>query len=123
MEQEDKSLNQDISGYREKHPDFDWDTLDPQTNQTLEQRIIQHAIDNGIKSFKAAANDYLFDEHVKRASLKAKEDVGKTIQENTKKGVGPKSPVPIEKMSKVKDVRNKSWNQIQDEVLAELGLA
>lgn len=119
---EDHALNQEISSFREQHPDFDWDTLNPQTNISLEQQIINHAVENKIGSFKAAARDFLFDDMLKREALKAKESVGKEIQKKTKLGLGPVSKTPIQSIQRARNVKSRSYDNIADEVKQELGL-
>lgn len=117
---EDEQLAQNISQYREKYAHFDWNSVDDK-NLNLEQRILNHAIENGIKSFKAAANDYLHDEHLSRAQVAAKEQVGKEIQKTTKLGLGPPTTTPQLKGKPIQNVRNKSWEEITQEAIAELG--
>lgn len=84
--QSDEALQKEIDTYKGKYSDFDWNSPD-QSGLTLEQRIINHALQNGIQTFRAAANDYLIDEVAKRKEFKAKEEVAKTIQKNNKLGL------------------------------------
>jgi hypothetical protein len=119
---EDQQLNTEISSFRDQHPDFNWDTLDPQTNLSLEQQIINHAVENKIGSFKAAARDFLFDDMLKREALKAKETVGKEIQKKTKLGLGPISKTPSQEITRARNVKSRSYDNIADEIKQELGL-
>lgn len=120
---EDESLDSDIRTYQEKNPQFDWGKVDESGRPDLERRILDHAIQNGIKSFRAAANDFLFEEHVNRAKTAAKEDVGKQIQKQTKLGLGPVTPKPVLKLKGVANIRDKSWDEVTREALAEAGIA
>lgn len=119
---EDEALDGQITEYREKHGDFDWVTVD-ENGLDLEKRILDHAIKNGIQSFRAAANDYLFDEHVKRAKGGAKEEVGKDIQKRTKLGLGPVTDRPTMPLKAVENVSSKSWDEITREALVAAGLS
>lgn len=119
---EDEALGQEIKAYREKYSDFDWDSLD-NNNLTLEQRVIQHAIANNIGTFRAAANDLLHDELLKRAALKSKEEIGKDIQKKTKLGLGPVTKQPTQKLARAKHPGASSYDDLANEALRELGIA
>lgn len=118
--EKDQRLESEVAGYQEKFPHFDWQKPDNE-GVTLEQRILKHAIDNKIASFKAAANDYLFDEHLKRHEVKAKEDTGKEIKKQAKLGLGPVTQKPTKGIERVQNVRGKSYDDLVDEALSELG--
>lgn len=119
---EDEDLDRQIQDYRGKYGDFDWVTVD-ENGLDLEKRILDHAIKNNITSFRAAANDYLFDEHVNRAKAGAKEEVGKDIQKKTKLGLGPVTDRPTMPMKRVQNVATKSWDEITREALEASGLS
>ena len=122
--QEDTELDTVVSSFKEENSQFDWTTLD-QNGHDLEARILKHAMDMGLtkpNQFKAAARDFLYDESLKRAELKSKEELGKDIQKKTKLGLGPVKDKPTDKVTRVKDVRSKSWGEVGDEALKELGL-
>lgn len=118
---EDSELNQIVTDFKSANAQYDWTSLDKQ-GQDLEARILKHAVDNKIQSFRAAARDYLYDEDIKRAEIKAKEAVGKDLQKATKLGLGPLKDKPNEKVARIKDVRTKSWDDVGSEALKELGL-
>jgi len=119
--EKEASMEGAIEGYKDKYSDFDWGTKDD-FGQTLEDRITQHALDNGIKSFQKAANDMLFDEHLKRAQLNSKEQAAKDMQKQHKMGLGKVTKESQLQASSVKDVRSKSYNDIVAETLAEYGI-
>lgn len=121
---EDMELEQSITDFKEKNNQFDWTTLD-KDGLDLEKRVLKFAIENGMnspKQFAIAARAYLHDEYLKRAELKSKEEVGKAIQKTTKLGLGPVKSEPTQKISRVKDIRSKSWEDIGAEALKELGV-
>jgi hypothetical protein len=121
---EDQALDLQVSSYREKYPQFDWAQVD-ETGQTLEQRILKFAMENGLSKpehFQIAANNYLFDEHVKRAGHAAKEGVGKHLEKVTKLGLGPVTNQPTQRVQQVRNVASKDWNEIAEEAKAALGL-
>lgn len=118
---QDQQLETSVQEYRTKYPDLDWHSKD-QTGFTLEQRIMQHALDNGISRFRAAANDFLADDLNKRAAMKARDDVAKKTQENFKKGIGQQSRVPQLRKPDAKEVSDKSYDQLIAEALQEYGI-
>jgi len=122
--QEDQTLDLQVSEYQQKFPQFDWKAVDDQ-GLNLEKRILNHAIQMGLSKpehFRIAAHDYLFDEHLKRKEVAAKEVVGKEIQKATKLGLGPKTHQPTMKVKKVENVSSKSWDDISAEAKEALGI-
>ena len=122
ISQEDQTLDTSVGEYKTKFSQFDWKSLDG-NGLDLEKRILNHAIDNGIGTFKASANDYLHEEFLKRAELKAKEDTGKEIKKVTKLGLGPVRDSKASGIKRSENVSSKSWDDLADEALSELGLA
>lgn len=122
VRREDESLDSNIRAYKEKYPDFDWGKVDEQGRSSLELAILQHAIDHKIEDFSIAANSYLFDEHVKRAQVAAKEDVGKQIQKQTKLGLGPVTAKPVLQLKRPESVREKSYDELAQEGMQALGI-
>jgi hypothetical protein len=122
-EQSDFELNKVTQEYQDKNPHLDWVGKN-ELGLSLRDRIDQHAIDQGINNFRAAANDYLFEDHIKNAEMKAKEDAGTKIKQASKLGLGPVTPVPIGTLTKraVKDVYNSSYEDLGNEALRELGI-
>jgi hypothetical protein len=117
---EDQELGLEINDYKSKYPDLAWGDVD-ENGFDLEQRILDHAMKNKIQTFRAAANDYLFDEHLKRAKLGGKEEVGKSIQKATKLGLGPPTKTPTLKPKRVENVGSKSWEDVHREAMAAFG--
>jgi hypothetical protein len=119
--EKEAKLESAIETYKETYGSFDWETKDD-LGQTLEDRITQHAVDSQIRDFKTAANDYLFDEHLKRASLESKEKAAKTIQKQNKLGLGKVTDQSTLDVKRADGVRSKSYNDLAAEALREFGL-
>ena len=107
--------------YKEKNSDFDWETKD-EFGDSLQDRIEKHAVDNGIKSFKVAANSYLFDQHLKRTELKAKEQVAKELQQKKKNGLGPITDRSTRQTTESSNFASMSYEDLAGEALRELGI-
>lgn len=114
---QDEELEKEVTNYKEKYPYFDWKSKDDE-GIDLEKRILQHAIDNNISKFSAAANDYLHDEFLKRSKFEGKEDYTNKIRVNNKLGIKEDE---IKKKSKPYDP-GKSYDDLAKEALEELGL-
>jgi hypothetical protein len=120
--QEDQELDGEIEAYKSKYPGFDWKTETDSGHSQLESQILEYAIQNGIKRFTTAANDFLHDEFMKKAEFQAKEKVGKTIQANNKLGIGEKRLAPKSKPIRT-DVRGKSYDDLAREAMDEFGIS
>lgn len=117
----DSRLQGEIDSYKEKYSDFDWKSQD-EIGLNLEQRIQQHAIDSGIKNFTAAARDYLWDEHMKRASMNSKEQVGEAVKKQNALGLGKVTKESQMQVKTTDNLRKKSYHDLAAEALAELGI-
>jgi hypothetical protein len=118
----EESLIKSKASYREKHSDFDWESKD-ELGMSLQDRIEEHAVENGIKKFELAANSYLFDQHLKRAELSAKEKAGKELMEKRKQGLGPITDHSTKGRISSGGISQMSYNDLASEALRELGLA
>ncbi len=121
MAEKEATIEGAIEGYKESNEHFDWNSKDD-FGQTLEDRITQHALDNEIKNFKTAANDLLFEEHMKRAQLTSKEQAGKEVQKQHRMGLGKVTKESQLQAKPVEDVRKKSYTDIVSETLREYGI-
>jgi hypothetical protein len=119
--QKEEKLDQTISSYKDKYSSFEWDKKD-EFGYDLEQQILNHAIDKGIKDFSAAANDYLFDEHLKMANLTAQEKANSKIQKQKKLGLGEVRGEPMRKMPAKSTSRPGNYNDAIEEIAAEYGI-
>ena len=123
--QEDQTLDLKVSEYREKYKDLDWMTKD-ENGLDLEKRILDHGIKLGLtkpEHFTTAANDYLIEEHLKRAREGAKEDVGRHLQKVNKLGLGPVTDHKTMKLKRAENVSSKSWDEISREAMAAAGIS
>lgn len=119
---EDQALEAEISEIRNKHPNIDLNAVD-ESGKTLEQRILDHAMENGINTFRAAFRDYLHDQLVTTAKADSLQQEAKERQTATKQGLLGKTQTPRKQVERVQNVRGKSYDSITQEVLAELGIA
>jgi hypothetical protein len=110
-----------ISKYKESHPDFDWVKKDGE-GRTLEDKIGQAMIDNGVSNFQIMADSFLLKEHMDRKTLEGKETVAKDIQKANKLGLGKVTKKPQMAVKKSENVTDKSYDQLIQEGLAELGI-
>jgi len=119
---EDKALDEEIQSIRKQYPNLDWDALD-ERGQSLEKRVLQHAIDSEIKSFRTAFRDYNHDSLLKLHEERGKEAVNKELQKRTKAGIIGESPTSKKGIQPAEGVKNKSYNDIEREIREELGIA
>ncbi len=117
--EEDKVLTGEIQSIRDQYKDLDWDSPD-QEGYSLEQRVLKHAVENGIKNFRAAFRDYNHDRLVKLAEQRAMEQVTKDAQKRTKLGLLGQTQAPLKQIQAAEDVKNKSWDDLLKEAQEEL---
>lgn len=125
--EQDERLGQEIESIRKEYANLDWDTPDQQ-GQSLEQRVVKHAIEMGLDGskkghFRAAFRDFNHEHLVKNAEDKGKEQINKELQKRTKLGLLGASPTPKKGIAQAEGVKNKSWNDLEREALEELGIA
>lgn len=118
---EDAALDSEVSQIRAQHKDLDWTGVDD-TGLTLEQRVLKHAGDNGINSFRAAFRDYNHDQLMKLTELRARESAMLERQKVVKSGLLGQSPTPKKGIQSADNVRGKTYNNLVSEALTELGL-
>lgn len=119
LKSEDEQYSKALGLLKESHPQIDFDTPDAE-GKSLEYRIIDYAIENKIGNLRTAFRDFYHDELVKMEAEKAKESVIKDRKMMAKKGIVGMSTTPTQNISD--DVKGKSYNQLADEALAELGI-
>ena len=119
--EKDVKLESEINEYKNKNDSFDWKSEDLY-GKNLEQQILNHAIENGIKSFRAAANDFLFDKHMKLTKVQAKEKTAKDLQAVNKLGIKGISTESIKKGRTLENIRNRSYESLIEEGLRDLGI-
>lgn len=118
---EDQALDAEISEIRKAHPNIDLNAVD-ESGKTLEQRILNHAMENGINTFRAAFRDYLHDQLVQTAKADSLQKEAKSTQIATKQGLLGKTPTPRKGIERAQNVRGKSYDALTQEALAELGV-
>jgi hypothetical protein len=119
--QAEESLIKSKTDYQKEHPDFDWDAKD-EFGQTLQERIEKHAVDNGIQSYTLAGNSYLFEQHMKRAEMKAKESAAKELLDQKKKGLGPVTDHSIKQTQQASALGAMTYQDLAKEALKEMGI-
>lgn len=120
-QQKEAKLDENITSYKDKYSSFDWDKKD-EFGYDLEQQVLNHAIDKGIKDFRAAANDYLFEEHMKIANLSAQEKATAKIQKQKKLGLGEVRSEPMRKIPEKSTSRPGNYNDAMAEIASEYGI-
>jgi hypothetical protein len=114
-QQADQRLGEEITGLRAQYKTLDWDKVDAH-GLTLESRVLQHAHQAGIGSFKAAFLDLNSDHLIAHAKAQALEEYQKTHAEKNKLGIS-QSKQSMKIISPAENVRNKSWSALEQEAL------
>lgn len=121
LEAQDAKLDADIMSTREQYPTIDLSAIDPATGETLELKVLKHASELGTSSFKTAFRDYFHDKLIDMAKSQALEGAAKGQADLAKKGVIGKTTAPTKGLS-LNTHRGKSYDQLTQEALTELGL-
>jgi hypothetical protein len=121
MHQQDEALSQEIKSVRDSYPNLDFRATDPNTGKSLEQQVIDYAIQNKIGSFKTAFRDFYHDNLVRMERERAKDEYAKNLQEQKKQGIiGVSSTPQNQRTSEVP--RNATYSQLEEMAARELGL-
>ena len=123
IEMEDSQLAEEMKSIREKYPNLDWASADERGQSKLERQVLEHAVREGIKSYRTAFRDYYHENLVKLEQERGKEQVTKDLQKRAKLGIIGESPTPTKAMKPAEGVKNKSYESLLDEVKAEFGIA
>lgn len=118
QQEADKKLNSEVDTLRQQYSALDWDRPDAY-GQTLEMRVLAHAQNNGINSFKAAFLDLNADAITAMAKANAIEEYKRQHSEKIKQGMA-ESTRSIKSIGEVDNYRQKSWAQIEAEAVAAL---
>ncbi len=119
IENEDKQLAGEVDGLRKQFPQIDFDSPDEEGN-SLEVKILKHAMDNDIKSFRVAFRDYYHDHLLSQAREQGKEIVSKEVQKRTKLGILGESPKPTKGLKVAENVKDKTYEDLLREAMGEL---
>jgi FtsZ-binding cell division protein ZapB len=122
VQEEDKQLSSEVEQIRKTYSNFDFDAPD-QDGFTLEMKVLKHAEENGIKSFKTAFRDYCHDQLMSKAEEKGKETISKEVQKRTKLGILGETSKPTKGLKVAEQVGKKSYDDLLNEAKEELGLA
>jgi hypothetical protein len=121
-QEEDQKLVGEVDSIRKSYPDIDFDTPDEE-GSSLEMKVLKHAVDNGMNSFKAAFRDYYHDQLLAKAEERGKSQVAKDIQKRTKLGILGETSKPTKGLRVAENVQNKSYEDLEREIKQELGIA
>lgn len=122
VQREDEALANEVRSIQEEFPDIDFQSTDPVTGKSLEQQVLDHAITNGIPTFRAAFRDFYHETLVSRAAERAKEEFAKKTQSDRKKGIIGRSPTPFQNGGDAVDTKTRSWEQLERLAAQELGI-
>lgn len=118
---EDAALESEIKSIREEFKDLDWNSPDAE-GKDLEYRVLKHAQEIGTKSFRAAFRDFNHEHLLKLAEERAKENVVKERQKQTKLGLLGQTQAPKKGITNAENIKNKSYDDLIAEAMDELGL-
>lgn len=121
-EAEDTTLDAEVKGIRDKYPNLPWDTAD-ESGLSLEARVLKHGVDNNFPTFRAAFLDYAHDDLQKLAEDRGKETYLQSIKQQSKQGLLGKTQAPTKGIAPAEAIKNKSYNDLLNESLQELGIA
>jgi hypothetical protein len=121
-QEEDKLLDMEVKSIREQYPNLDWNSKDEKTGHTLEMKVMNHAQTIGTNSFRAAFRDHMHDNLINGAKETGKELVSQDLAKKTKLGLLGQSPTPTQGITKAVNHKNKSYDDLTNEALDELGI-
>lgn len=119
-QQEDQAYLQTMEEIKKTYSDIDFDTPNEE-GKSLEYQVLEFAQQRGIRDFDIAFKAFKHDDLLKRAETRAKESLLKDKQKNTKLGVLGITPSPTKRVQQ-RDIRQRSYDDLVDEALEELGI-
>ena len=119
IKQEDELYQKEVTELKKTYPKVDFDSKG-QDGKSLEYKVLQYALDNGIKKFTTAFRDFYHDELMKINAESAKEKVVSEKQTRFKLGILDDGQLPKSKSSEYS--RGKSWGDLEKDALRELGI-
>jgi hypothetical protein len=108
----DQELQTAIKSIQEKYPNLDFNAQD-ESGQSLERRVVDHAVKNGFPTFRAAFLDYYHDHLEKLAEARGKESIMSDMKKRQKLGLLDESQAPSPSLSSLNlsgAKSSKSWN-------------
>ena len=115
--QEDTKYWDEVKAIQKDFPDVDLNQAD-ETGKTLEYKILEHAKENGIGSFRVAFRDFYHDKIKSRMYEQAKQDLLKKDKELRKQGIVGVSNTPMLNTD-MPDLRKMTDQQILEMAIAE----
>jgi hypothetical protein len=110
-----------IGQFKEEHPFLDWETKDEQ-GFTLEDRVGNAMLDQGVRDFGVMAKAMLMDKIIAHKTMAGKEQAAKKIQEGHRLGLGKVTKESQAKVKPAEDIRNKSYGDLAAEAIAEFSI-
>jgi hypothetical protein len=119
--EQDQALDAEIGSIKEKFGNVDFSTVDD-SGLTLEQRVINHGASKGHPGFRSAFLDYYHDELMKIGQAGQVESQAKAKQAQAKTGILGKTTTPVTQVKPTENLKGKSYEDLHEEILAELGI-
>jgi len=120
--QQDEVLDADIKAIKETHNYLDWSDFD-ENGKNLETKVLEHANNNGINSFKAAFLDLNYDKLMERTKIQAKEEATGELKKQKQLGLLGEVPTTVAKiLNPPENIKNQSYDSILKETMEELGI-
>ena len=119
--EQDAQLETEIKSISSKY-NLDFAQKD-ESGQSLEQKVINHAVQHGFPTFKAAFYDFYQDNLEKLAEARGKEAVMQEIKRKKELGLLSESKTPSKFAEGPQGFKGRSWNDVHSQVLRDLNLA
>jgi hypothetical protein len=120
-QQEDKALIDQVQATREKFANIDFDAID-ESGKTLEIRVLEHADQTGIASFRAAFLDYYHEPLLSISKADSQVSAAKTKEAEARQGIKGRSPTPRAANGQFDfDSRGMSDTELMERIHAQLG--
>lgn len=117
--EQDQALNSQIEEVRKQYKDVSLEEVDD-TGKSLENRVLDFAIENNIADFRNAFRLFNHERLMKLAEERGMQQLVKDRQKQTKLGLLGQSPTPTRGIQKATNIREKSYDSLLDEALEEL---
>src|SRR3990167_474871 len=113
---EDARLAEAVKSVQAKYPSLDFAAKD-ESGLSLERRVLNHGVNNGFPTFRAAFLDYYHDHLEKLAEARGRESITQEIQKRKKMGLLEENPTPQRGGAEnfVPVAKGGSWNDLRGE--------
>lgn len=120
IEASEKALDAEIESVKQE---FGLDLKTAESDgRSKELKVYEHAAKIGTRSFRTAFLDLYHKDLLKSAEDRGRESIQKERQKQTKLGLLGKSSAPSKELKAAKDYKNKTYDQLLQEGVDELGL-